>query len=93
MGDRGGGNWPKIIYVCALAQLQLFYVKRTDCAAPLYERLSMSITSALYKLARLSADARAVRRSVETGSPAPILRRLANKAIGRGLVSKLFLRS
>lgn len=52
----------------------------------------MSITSALYRAARLSADARAVKRSVQTGSPKPIARRLANKLIGRTIVSRLFLR-
>ena len=48
----------------------------------------MNLTSLLFRLARLSADARAVRRSVETGSPTPILRRLYNKAWGRFAVSK-----
>lgn len=52
----------------------------------------MSFTSALYKAARLSADVRAVKRSVQTGSPKPIARRLVNKAIGRNIVSRLFLR-
>jgi len=50
----------------------------------------MSITSLLYRLARLSADARAVERSVETGSPAPIIRRAANKLWGRNVISKLW---
>ena len=50
----------------------------------------MSLTNLLFRLARLSADARAVRRSVETGSPAPLMRRLFNKAVGRGIVSKMF---
>jgi hypothetical protein len=52
----------------------------------------MSITSALYRAARLSADARAVKRSFQTGSPKPIVRRAVNKAIGRGIVSRLFLK-
>jgi hypothetical protein len=52
----------------------------------------MNITSLLFKLARLSADGRAIRRAAETGSPAPIVNRLLNKAIGRGIVSKLFRR-
>ena len=52
----------------------------------------MSVTSFLFKLARLSADARSVSRSVETGSPAPIFRRIANKAIGRSIFSKLTLK-
>jgi hypothetical protein len=50
----------------------------------------MSITSFLYRLARLSADARSVGRSVETGSPAPVLRRLVNKLWGRNVISKLW---
>lgn len=50
----------------------------------------MNIVSALFKLARLAADFRSVARSVETGSPKPIIRRLTNKAIGRGIVSKMF---
>ena len=37
----------------------------------------MSLTSALYKLTRLSADARAVR------SPTSAARRVKNKAVGR----------
>jgi hypothetical protein len=52
----------------------------------------MSITSALYRAARFSADARAVKRSIQAGSPKPIARRLVNKAIGRGIVSRLFLK-
>jgi hypothetical protein len=52
----------------------------------------MSITSALYKAARLSADARAVKRSIQTGSPKPIVRRLVNITIGRNIVSRLFLK-
>lgn len=52
----------------------------------------MSLTSHLYRAARMSADLRAARRSVETGSPKPLLRRLANKLIGRGVVSRMFLR-
>lgn len=45
----------------------------------------MSFTSALYKAARLSADARAIRRSIETGSPRPIIRRAKNRTVGRAL--------
>ncbi len=50
----------------------------------------MSITSFLYRLARLSADMRAVERSVESGSPTPIIRRAANKLWGRNVISKLW---
>jgi len=50
----------------------------------------MSITSFLYRLARLSADARAVERSVETGSPKPLVRRAANKLWGRNVISKMW---
>lgn len=50
------------------------------------------ITSLFFKAARFGADLNAVNRAVRTGSPTPIFRRLVNKGIGRGLVSKLFLR-
>jgi hypothetical protein len=50
----------------------------------------MSITSFLYRLARLSADARSVERSVSTGSLTPIIRRAANKLWGRNVISKLW---
>jgi hypothetical protein len=52
----------------------------------------LSVTSFLYRLARLSADARAVERSIETGTPTPIIRRAANKLWGRKLISKLWWR-
>lgn len=52
----------------------------------------MNLTSLLYRLARISADANAVERAVEAGSPKPLLRRLVNKGIGRGIVSKLWWR-
>jgi hypothetical protein len=42
-------------------------------------------TSVLYRAARFSADARAVRRSIATGSPTPIIRRGIRRAVGRGL--------
>lgn len=45
--------------------------------------LEESITSALYKLARMSADARAVKQSVKQGSLSPIEKRLLRKALGR----------
>jgi len=52
----------------------------------------MTLTSLLFKLARLSADARAGKQAVKTGSITPIVRRLTNKIIGRNIVSKLFWR-
>lgn len=42
-------------------------------------------TSLLYRLARYSSDADAVSRSIRTGSPRPVERRLVNRAIGRSL--------
>lgn len=48
----------------------------------------MSITSLLFRLARFSADVRAGKRAVETGSPMPIVRRIANKLVGRNVFSK-----
>ena len=45
----------------------------------------MSLTSALYRAARLSASARAVRRSVETGNPYYAARRARNIAVGRAM--------
>lgn len=45
----------------------------------------MSLTSLLFRAARASADLRAVRRSVESGSPKPALRRAKNKLVGRRL--------
>ena len=50
----------------------------------------MSITSFLYRLARLSANAGAVERSVETESPTPIIRRAANKLWGRKVISRMW---
>lgn len=38
----------------------------------------------LYRLARLTRDARAVQRSFQTGSLTPLAKRLARKAAGRG---------
>jgi type IV secretory pathway TrbF-like protein len=42
-----------------------------------------TFTSMLYRAARLSASGRAVRRSVQTGSPYYVARRARNIAIGR----------
>jgi hypothetical protein len=47
------------------------------------------ITNLLYRLARTGADARAIRRSVQTGSVAPIVKRVvrkrAHRAFGKAL--------
>lgn len=43
----------------------------------------MTVSSMLYKAARLSRDANAVTRAFETTSPRPIVRRAANRMIGR----------
>lgn len=45
----------------------------------------MNLTRLLYRAARLSADGRAVRRSIATGSPRPIVRRAKNRLVGRAL--------
>jgi hypothetical protein len=52
----------------------------------------VTLTSALFRAARLTADQRAFACSIATGSLAPLFRRLVNKAIGRFIVSKLWLR-
>jgi hypothetical protein len=44
-----------------------------------------SFTSELYRAARLSASARAVRTTVETGDPSYAIRRARNIAVGRTL--------
>jgi hypothetical protein len=45
----------------------------------------MSLTSFLYRAARLSATARAVRRSAGTGNPKYAARRAKNILVGRAL--------
>lgn len=45
-------------------------------------------TGWMYKLARLGRDA----KSVSTGNPKKMAKRVANKAIGRWIVSKLWIR-
>ncbi len=45
----------------------------------------MRLSSLLYRLARTSRDVEAVERSVETGNPAPVVRRAKNKLVGRAL--------
>lgn len=52
----------------------------------------MSITSILFRMARASADARAITQSVKTGSTTPIFRRLTNKFVGRNILSKFICR-
>jgi len=42
-----------------------------------------SLTSLMFRAARMSASGRAVRRSVEQGSAKPIERRAKNIAVGR----------
>lgn len=42
-----------------------------------------NLSNALYRAARITRDARAVERSIQTGSPAPIARRVLRKAAGR----------
>jgi hypothetical protein len=48
-----------------------------------------NLTDLLYRLARTGADVRAIRRSVQTGSVAPIVKRVirkrAHRALGRAL--------
>jgi hypothetical protein len=45
----------------------------------------MTLTTALRKAARISADGRAIRRSLETGSVRPLARRAKNRAVGHAL--------
>lgn len=49
----------------------------------------IDITNLLYRLARTGADARAIRRSAQTGSVAPIVKRVirnrAHRALGKAL--------
>ncbi|MGH7118124.1 MAG: hypothetical protein ACREFP_03885 [Acetobacteraceae bacterium] len=45
-----------------------------------------------YKLARASRDANAISRSLATGSPMPIIRRLVNKWLGRHVVRRMWWR-
>jgi len=48
----------------------------------------MTLTIWLYRLARLSADGRAVKCSIQTGSLKPLARRAKNKAMGRLLFGR-----
>lgn len=51
------------------------------------------ISKVLYWLARLSRDAQAVSRSVQTGDPTPILKRMGRKVVGKAVgqyTNKLF---
>jgi len=45
-----------------------------------------------YQAARLARDIDAVVTSVKTRDPAPVMRRLANKAIGRTVVSNMYVK-
>ncbi|MGA9774322.1 MAG: hypothetical protein WBU92_00170 [Candidatus Dormiibacterota bacterium] len=47
--------------------------------------MARSLTSELYRAARLSASGRAVRRTVETGDPKYVATRVRNIAVGRAL--------
>lgn len=53
-------------------------------------RLLSAFIRGLYAAARLLADFRAIFRTVETGSPMPIVRRGFNKLWGRIVISKLW---
>jgi hypothetical protein len=53
----------------------------------------MSLSSYLYRMARLSRDAKAIDRFVTTGDPQPLLRRAKNKALGRLLARSGFWRA
>jgi hypothetical protein len=59
-----------------------------DRSAPAAEAgMAMSLnrlSDVLYRAARLTRDARAVKRSVETGSMKPLEQRLLRKVLGRG---------
>jgi hypothetical protein len=51
----------------------------------------MKISRILYKWARLSRDVNAVNKTASKLSPTPLLKRAANKRIGK-IVGKLFLK-
>lgn len=46
----------------------------------------------LYKIMRYLNDFKAVKRSIEYGTPKPLAKRAVNKWIGRKIVSKLWWR-
>lgn len=54
--------------------------------------MARSLTSMLFRAARLSATTRAVRRSVTTGSAKPLARRAKNMVVGRTLAQAGFWR-
>ena len=46
----------------------------------------------IYKIARMIRDLKAVSKSVDTGSPKPVVKRAVNKWVGRNLASKMWWR-
>jgi len=46
----------------------------------------------LYKIMRYFNDFKAVKKSVQSGSPKPLVKRAVNKFIGRKIVSKMWWR-
>ena len=48
------------------------------------------ISKLLYAGGRKSRDLRAIEKSIQTGSPMPLIKRVVNKWIGRNIVSKLW---
>lgn len=48
------------------------------------------LTGELFKAARLSADVKALMKSIATGSPKPIAKRAFNKVLGRKVSSRMF---
>lgn len=52
----------------------------------------MNLSRALYAAARLTRDAASIRQSATTGSIKPVVKRAANKLIGRFVVAKLWWR-
>jgi len=53
----------------------------------------MGLQRSIYQALKLANDARAVRRALETGSPAPVTRRVGRRVYGKAtgrLARKLF---
>jgi hypothetical protein len=50
----------------------------------------MRLSSFLYRASRAVRTAEAVERSIQTGSPEPLMKRIANIFIGRAIVSKMW---
>ena len=59
-----------------------------DCFNELYKKYLGRLVSALYKIARIANDVRVL----SSGNPKRIGRRYANKAIGRYVVRRMYLR-